>query len=57
MTRRKMMRVVQKASGETALAVRTKGGCTLVQFNRFDHPQSHGWHLYPRHQLVRRLPK
>ncbi len=49
-----MTRVVHVDSGETAIARKAPSGCVLVQFNRFDHPQSHGWHLYPRHHFKRR---
>jgi len=46
--KRREMHVVHKATGETALGVKAPSGCVLVQFDRFEHPQSHGWHLYPR---------
>lgn len=48
------IQVQHKATGETALAQIAPSGCLLVQFDRFTHPQSHGWHLYPRHHFVRR---
>ena len=37
-----MIQMMHKQSGKTALA------CVLVQFDEFNHKQSHGWHLYPR---------
>lgn len=57
MTRRAMMFVRQVSTGETALARRGAKGTVWVQFDRFDHPQSHGWHLYPRHAFVRRVDR
>lgn len=48
------MRLRLKGTNETAIGLKAPGGCVLVQFNRIDHPQSHHWHLYPRHHWVRR---
>ena len=49
-----MMRLIHKDSKETAIGMKLKDGLVLVQFNKIDHPQSHGWHLYPRHHFKRR---
>lgn len=54
---RRDLRVRHRASGEGALGKKAPGGCILVQFDRITHPQSHGWHLYPRHHFHRRRPK
>ena len=51
---RTFMRVVQKQTGKTAIAMRAKSGCVLVQFNDMAHPHAYGWTLYPRHHFVRR---
>lgn len=48
------LRLRLKGTKEAALGRKAPGGCVLVQFNRMDHPQSHGWHLFPRHHFVRR---
>lgn len=48
------MRVRHKATNETALARRHMDGTMWVQFNRLDHPHSHGWHLYNRNEFRRR---
>ena len=53
MTKRSFLRVLHKATGQTALGIRHPDGCVLVQIDLFSHPQSHGWHLYPRHHFRR----
>lgn len=53
--KRQIMRVRHVDTGEPAIARKASRGCVLVQFSRFYHPQSHGWHLYPRHHFVRRV--
>lgn len=32
---------------ETALVMLRTDGTLVAQFDRFEHPQSHGWHEYP----------
>ena len=46
-----LMSVRQIGTGQTALALRAPDGCVRVQFDDLRHPQSHGWHLYPRHHF------
>jgi hypothetical protein len=43
-----MAKVRHKQTGETALAMACgfMNTAIRVQFDRFDHPQSHGWHNY-----------
>lgn len=37
-----------KASGKTAMVIKMKDGLCIAQFDDFNHPHSHGWHLYLR---------
>lgn len=39
------------ATGEHALVQRLPDGLCLAQFDRLDHPQSHGWHLHLRREF------
>lgn len=50
-----MRPAIHKRTGELAL-VRKSGerGLCLAQFNRRDHPQSHGWHLHRRDEFCLR---
>jgi hypothetical protein len=53
-------RMRHMATGEHALVQPLPDGLCIAQFDRFDHPHSHGWHLYVRRafQIVRqRLPR
>lgn len=46
-----MKRVVHIPSGEMALSQEGPPGFVLLQFDRFDHPHSHGWHQYPASEV------
>ena len=47
-----MRRVIHIPSGETALAKPGLPGSVLLQFDRFDRPQSHGWSAYPETHVL-----
>lgn len=49
----KACRMIHIPSGKTALVQRCKDGLCVAQFNEFDHPHSHGWHLYLRRDFKR----
>lgn len=49
----KACRMIHIPSGKTALVQRRKHGLCVAQFNEFDHPHSHGWHLYLRRDFKR----
>ena len=54
-----IMHVVHKATNRSAIAMKRPDGMVIVQFDRRDHPNAYGWHLYPRRDfrplLVKRL--
>ena len=49
-----MLFVTHIESGEHAMAIEGKDGKVLLQFTRFDHEHSHGWHEYPADSVVER---
>lgn len=50
-----MIHMLHVRTGETALLQKLPRGLCLAQFDRFDHPESHGWHLHLRKEF-RRIP-
>ena len=46
-----MIRGRHRRTNEYALLQKFPGGLCIAQFDRFDHPESHGWHLHLRREF------